>query len=334
MMTHKKMHMLIAIVALAVCQMLAVGAAAADGTVHKLVLGDYYTEAHPFYSWVETFAKDVEKASNGRLVIEIHHAAQLGHEQELVNSLSLGSIDMAIGVGPGAMGLLYPPMQVFDAPFALINKDHIDNVSKSDWGKKMFDGLSEATNIRLLSFLYQGTRYITTSKIAIKSPVDLKGLKIRTPDQKLSIANFTAFGATPTPMAFGEVYLALQQGVVEGQENPLSQIIAAKFYEVQKHISLTGHVVQSTSMSINQASLDALPEDLRRILVDTAYKGQFEANALMLQFEQKQLKILESYNMVITKPDVDAFKKLSKKVIIENESLWGKGLYEQLAELL
>lgn len=307
--------------------------AAAAPEVYKLTLGSYYAEEHVFYDWVAEFADKVKKDSDGRLVITCYQNGQLGDEAELVNSLSMGTLDMAIGLGPGQMGSLYAPVQVFDAPYALQDKNHIDNVAKSDWGKKLFDDLAKETKIRELSFLYQGKRFITTSRKAIKEPSDLAGLKLRTPDQEMSIANFNAYGASATPMAFSEVYLALQQGVVDGQENPLSQIVSAKLYEVQKYISLTGHVVQSTTMCINQDKLDALPQDLQEILIKDAYDGQFEANDRMEKWENDTLDKLEGLGMTIVEPDVDAFKAISANVVKKYEDVWGAGLYEQLTEL-
>lgn len=307
--------------------------ATADDTVYELTLGSYYAEGHVFYDWVEQFAADVLEASNGRLKINCYQNGQLGDEAELVNSVALGTLDMAIGLGPGQIGALYAPMQVFEAPYALMNKDHIDNVAKSDWGKAMFEDMEKETNLHLLSFLYQGKRFITTTNVPINTPDDLKGLKIRTPDQTIPIANFTAYGATATPMAFSEVYLALSQNVVDGQENPISQIVAAKFYEVQNYISLTGHVVQSTSMCINSDVLNSLPDDLREILINMAYEGQFTANQLMEDWEQEKLSELSSLGMTIVEPDVDAFKAISAGVVKQFESLFGEGMYEQLQSI-
>ena len=300
---------------------------------YELSLGSYYAEGHVFYDWVEKFADDVFEASDGRLKITCYQNGQLGDEAELVNSVALGSLDMAIGLGPGQIGAMYSPVQVFEAPYALIDKNHIDNVAKSEWGQQLFSDMADQTNIHLLSFLYQGKRFITTTSNPIETPEDLVGLKIRVPDQVLPIANFTAYGASPTPMAFSEVYLALQQNVVDGQENPLSQIVSANFAEVQDYLSLTGHVVQSTSMCINEDVLASLPQDLQDILIDTAYKGQFEANQAMEDWENETLKELEGLGMTIVEPDVDAFKTISAGVVSEYESLWGEGLYEELQAL-
>lgn len=305
----------------------------ADDKIYQIDIADVYASEHVFAQAMDKMALELKEASGGRLKVTTFHNSTLGSEKEQVDAVAAGTLSMAI-VGGGQLGAMYAPMLVFDAPFAISSNDHLQNVMASDLGVELSDGLAQATKVRLLGGLYAGQRFITTSGTAVNSPADLKGLKIRVPDQALSIANFEAFGASPTPMAFSEVYLALQQGVVNGQENPLTQIMSAKFYEVQDHISTTGHVTQCVFLIINDDFLNSLPEDLRTLLTETTARYCIEASNNSVQFEQDTLAQLETtYGMTVCDPDVSAFQALAADVIDEYSANWGEGLYEKVQAL-
>ena len=302
-----------------------------DDTVYKIDIADVYASEHIFALAMDQMAAEFNEASNGRLDVKTYHNSTLGSEKEQTDAVAANTLTMAIA-GGGQIGNLYAPMYVFDAPFAISGNDHLQAVMDSELGKELNNGLTEATGIQLLGTLYAGKRFITTSNTPVYTPDDLKGLKIRVPDQPLSIANFKAFGAKPTPMAFAEVYLALQQGVVDGQENPLTQIMSAKFYEVQKYVSTSSHVTQCVFLMTNKEFMDTLPEDLRTLVVETAAKYCKEASETSVQYETDTLKELEGYGMTICDADVDAFKTKAADVIADNAATWGEGLYERVQE--
>lgn len=302
-----------------------------DDTVYKIDIADVYASEHIFALAMDRMAAELNEASNGRLDVKTYHNSTLGSEKEQTDAVAANTLTMAIA-GGGQIGNLYAPMYVFDAPFAISGNDHLQAVMDSELGKELNDGLTEATGIQLLGALYAGKRFITTSNTPVYTPDDLKGLKIRVPDQPLSIANFKAFGANPTPMAFAEVYLALQQGVVDGQENPLTQIMSAKFYEVQKYVSTSSHVTQCVFLMTNKEFMDTLPEDLRTLVAETAAKYCKEASETSVQHETDTLKELEEYGMTICDADVDAFKAKAADVIADNVDTWGEGLYERVQE--
>ena len=307
--------------------------AATDNTVYKIEIGDVYAPEHIFAVALDQMAAELNEKSNGRLEVTTFHNSTLGSEKEELDAVAGGTLTMAIA-GGGQIGTMYAPMLVFDAPYAIQSNDHLQAVMSSDVGAELVDGLSKQTGISIMGALYAGKRFITTKSVAVYKPDDLKGLKIRVPDQPLSIANFKAFGASPTPMAFSEVYLALQQGVVDGQENPLTQIMSAKFYEVQDYISTTGHVTQCVFLIANQAFLDSLPDDLRQLVTETTAEFCKSASETSVQFESDTLKSLETdYKMTVCDADVDAFKALAASVITEYASNWGEGLYERVQAL-
>lgn len=308
-------------------------ASSANDVVYSIEIGDLYAQDHPFAIAMDDMAKELNEQSGGRLNVTCYHNSTLGNEKEQVDAVASGTLTMALP-GGGQLGQLYAPMLVFDAPYLIKDNVHLAKVLGSDVGKEIFDGLAENTDIRVLGAMYAGKRYVTTSDKSVVEPADMKGLKIRVPDQELSIANFKAYGASPTPMALSEVYLALQQGVVDGQENPLAQIMSQKFYEVQKYISSTCHVTQCVFLTANESFMQSLPEDLRKMVEDAAEKYCNSASEEIVDYEKTTIDELSStYNMTVCDADQDAFKKLSESVIDEYSSKWGTGLYEKIQAL-
>lgn len=305
-------------------------APAADNTVYDVQIATVYTAEHVFAVAMDKMAADLNSASKGRLKAATFHNSTLGSEKDEVDGIAAGSLTMAIA-GGGQIGNLYAPVSVFDAPYCIRDNAHLQAVSDSDIGKSIWDDMAAKTKIRSLGSLYAGARFITTSQKAVNTPEDLKGLKIRVPDQPLSIAIFKALGANPTPMAFSEVYLALQQNVVDGQENPLTQIMSAKFYEVQKYISTTAHVTQVVFLLINEDFYNSLPDDLHKLLTDTAKASCLSASEESAKFEADTLnKLSTEYKMTVCNPDKEAFKALAAPVIKENAAKWGEGVYEKI----
>lgn len=303
--------------------------AAVDDTQYEISLGTIYASDHIFALALDKMAAELNEKSGGRLKVTTFHNSTMGSERDQVDAVAAGTLTMTVA-GGGQIGNLYAPILVFDAPFCIRDNDHLQAVVKSDIGVQMWDDMAKEISIRSLGGLYMGQRYITTSNTPVYSPDDLKGLKIRVPDQPLSIANFAAFGANPTPMAFSEVYLALQQNVIDGQENPLTQIMSAKFYEVQKYISTTAHVTQVVFLSINEDFYNSLPEDLKTLLTETAARYCVEASEESVEFEKNTLAELADSGMTVCEPDKEAFKALAEDVIKEHSSDWGEGLYEEI----
>lgn len=196
-------------------------------------------------------------------------------------------------------------------------------------GDEIKNRLLAKRGIRTLGVSYVGERHLTANK-AIRRPKDLKGLKIRIPNIPLRKASFMALGASPTPMAFSELYLALQQKVVDGQENPLAQIVSMKFYEVQKYLMLTGHALNAEILLINEKKFQSLPENFRNILVkgakvfeDTQWK-EYE------RLKTAYLETLSQKGMTVVEPDIEAFRKAVKDVPYQFEKEWGEGLYDKI----
>ena len=291
-------------------------------------LAHVYAPEHPFAKGMVQFAEEVKAQTNGDFVINTYPAAQLGSEKDIADGIVNGIIEMAI-IGPGEIGKRYKPVLIFDGPFIFRNYEHAKHVVDGPVGQELWQGLEEKTGLKNLFTLYYGTRYVTSKK-PISSPEDMKGMKLRAPDMPLSVANAKAMGANPTPMALSEVYLALQQGVVDGQENPVPTIYTQKFYEVQSYISLTGHVLQLTPVFIAKKKFDALPEDYQKILLDAVAKVFPTIDQEVLNYEKEKLEEMKAAGMTVVEPDVEAFRQATQTVIKEFEDTWGVGLYEKI----
>lgn len=224
-----------------------------------LKFGHVYETSTPYHEAALRAAAEFEKATNGKFKIEVFPASQLGKEVALNEGLSLGTVDI-IYTGMGFMGQSYPPISISDYPFTLRDHDHWKAYATSDLFRELAGEYTKVTGNLVASMTYYGARHVTSNK-PILTPEDMVGLKIRTPNAPAYQLFPKATGANPTPMAFSEVYLALQQGVVDAQENPLPTIQFKKFYEVQSNINLTGHITNSLAVLVSPITVNKLGDD-------------------------------------------------------------------------
>src|SRR5690554_3048570 len=294
-----------------------------------LKLAHVYGIDHPFSIGMEKLAARVKEKSNGKLIVNTYDSSRLGSEKDIADGVANGIIDMAL-IGPGELGKRFKPILIFDAPYVFKDLDHMQKVTRGVVGRELWDSLAMQTGIRVLASLYYGTRHVTTSMVTISMPADLQEVKLRTPDQPLSVANVKAMGADPVPMALFEVYLALQQGIVDGQENPLPTIASQRFNEVQKYISLTGHVIQVIPLTISDKKLHSLPKEMKEVLIETINEVAPMINGEIAAKEEVMLEEFRESGMHVIQPDVEAFKKTTASVIKEYEDTWGQGLYERI----
>ena len=217
----------------------------------KLKWAHVYETSEPFHTQSVWAAQEIAKRTNGRYQIDVYPASQLGKETDINQGLSLGSVDMIIS-GSSFAARSFPPIGVTYYPYVFRDANHLLAYTKSDVFKELAKGYSDKTGHQILAVTYYGARHTSSNK-PIKTCADMKGLKIRVPDVPAYLAMPRACGANTAPIAFAR-YLALQNGTVEAQENPLTTIEAKKFYEVQKHIALTGHIVDHLNTVVSSAS--------------------------------------------------------------------------------
>lgn len=259
--------------ALLVAAALTIGGAAAAQT--KLKWAHVYETAEPYHTHSVWAAGEIKKRSNGKFDIEVFPASSLGKESDINQGLQLGTIDMILS-GTSFAARSYPRLGIAYYPFIFRDGDHLIAYSKSDVFKEMIDGFRAKTGIQILAYTYYGARH-TTSQREFKDCAGMKGLKIRVPDAPAYTATPRACGANPTPIAFAEVYLALQNGTVDAQENPLPTIEAKKFYEVQKHIMLTGHIVDGLTTQVAPHLWNKLSDAEKAMFTEVAQEAALRA---------------------------------------------------------
>lgn len=223
----------------------------------------------PEQSDAVSFKHYVESKSGGRIKVEIYPACQLGSEREMLEGVQLGTIEMA-NTSEGSVAGFYPQILATAIPYAFKNRRIAWEVLDGPFGQKLIEDIRKKTGLRCLDINDNGYRNFTNNVRPIRTPADLRGLKIRTMENPAHMKMVEALGAIPTPIAWAEVYTALQLGTVDGQENPVSLIVAKRFYEVQKYCTLDGHIFSIDFTWINDRFYQSLPPDLRQIVQDGA----------------------------------------------------------------
>ncbi|MFI7583523.1 sialic acid TRAP transporter substrate-binding protein SiaP [Kocuria sp. M1N1S27] len=300
---------------------------AADPDARTLRLAHVYDAGHPVEECGVTTIN--EELQGSGLQVESFPAAQLGSEAESLEQVANGSLDMAVA-GPSFLGVWHEPVEVLDAAYLFEDVDHFVETVESDQIQSVFDELYESSGIKVLSSWYYGTRHVTANK-EIDTAADFSGLKIRTPNAPLYIDNIEAMGGTATPMALDEVYLALQQGVIDAQENPIPTIATAKFNEVQDYINLTGHMVQGVQITTGRDLYEGLSEEERSSL-DSALQAASDATRECI--EEQEQSILEEWRTgdgIQVNEDVDreGFTTAAEEAMLEQP--WGD-LYQQIKD--
>ncbi len=264
----------------------------------KLKWAHVYETSEPYHSESVWAAEEIKKRTNGKFEIQVFPASSLGKETDINQGMQLGTVDMIIS-GPSFAARSYPRLGIAYYPFIFRDGDHLLAYSKSEVFKEMIDGFRAKTGIQILAYTYYGARHTTAQK-AFTDCAGMKGLKIRVPDVPAYRATPEACGANPTPIAFAEVYLALQNGTVDAQENPLTTIEAKKFYEVQKAIMLTGHIVDGLTTQVAPHVWTKLSDAEKKVFSDVALEAAARASAhikkreaeLVDEFKKKGLNIV------------------------------------------
>ncbi|MDP8161754.1 sialic acid TRAP transporter substrate-binding protein SiaP [Pasteurella skyensis] len=287
------------------------------------------------YKAVEFFAKEVKDASQGKIDISIYPSAQLGDDRSMIKQLKDGALDFTLGES-ARFQIFFPEAEVFALPYMVPNFDTAKKaLFDTKFGKSLLQKINQKLHITVLADAYNGTRQ-TTSNRAINSIEDMKGLKLRVPNAATNLAYAKFVGAAPTPMAFSEVYLALKTNSVDGQENPLSTIDAKKFYEVQKYLALTSHILNDQLYLVSDATLEELPADLQKVVKDAAVKAAQYHTKLFVDGENNLISFFEKKGVTVTKPDLKPFREALKPYYneyLEKNGELGKQAIEEISVL-
>ena len=287
---------------------LAAGALGALGTAQaqtKLKWAHVYETSEPYHKWSVWAGDEIKKRTNGRYEVQVFPASSLGKESDINQGLTLGTVDIIL-TGASFAARTYPPLAVSYFPFIFRDADHMLKYAKSDVFKELTKGYDEKSGNHVTALTYYGARQVTSAAARpIAKPEDMKGLKIRVPDAPAYMAFPKSLGANPTPIAFAEVYLALQNGTVDAQENPLPTIEAKKFYEVQKNISLTGHIIDSLLTVVSGATWSKLSDGDKKIFTEVMHEAADKTGREIIASEARL---------------VDEFKKKGNNVIVVDKN--------------
>jgi TRAP-type transport system periplasmic protein len=278
---------------------------------------------------IDTFAKEVEKRTAGRYKVQTFYSGALGGERESIEAVQLGTQELTL-TSTGPVPNFVPEARILDIPFLFRDKAHARAVLDGPIGQDMLKKF-EPKGFAALAWAENGVRHMTNSKRAVNSPDDLKGLKMRTMENPVHVAAYKGFGIVPTPMAFPEVFTALQQGTVDGQENPLSVIMAAKFDQVQKHLSLTGHVYSPAIFLMNKAAFDKLSAADKTAFIEAAKEATKANRARVDEDDSKGVAELRGKGMnVVENVDKAKFVATLAPVYAEFEKQFGKAEIEKI----
>lgn len=282
----------------------------------------------PAYSGMEKFKEIVEEKTDGNIEVELFPGNQLGATAEQMEQVKLGTIEMMSSGDPGMMEIEY-----LSLPYLMKSNAHWMHVMDSEIGKEWNDKLVSDMGVRNIGILPRGPRVISANK-EIKTPEDMKGLKLRAPARDYYVQTFEALGSNPTPMDFGEVYSGLQTGIVDGQENPLETFYAAGFQEVQKYIINSNHMFKPAFVTINEEFFQGLSKEYQDILLEAAKESQAYAEEKLAESEQSMVEELESGGVTFVDPDIDAFIEATQPVRDSlGKEMWGEEVYQQIVEM-
>jgi tripartite ATP-independent transporter DctP family solute receptor len=264
---------------------------------------------------VDEFAKRANERLKGKYKIVTYGSSQLGGDKELLQKLKLGTVDFA--EPSTVMSSESDIFGVFEMPYLVKDREHMKRIEKELFWSKMEPAV-EKKGLKILAVWENGFRHITNNKHPIVTPKDLQGIKLRVPEGKWRVKMFQAYGANPSPMKFSEVFTALQTGVMDGQENPFAQIASAKFYEVQKYLSLTGHVYSPAYLATGLKKWNSLPAEVRKTLDSTAKEVQAWVYEKAAKDDETLLqKMKASGSIQVNEANKDAFIAASKPVYEE-----------------
>jgi tripartite ATP-independent transporter DctP family solute receptor len=292
---------------------LAVGAKAAAAPL-ELKLGHVGGPGSLFELSSLEFAKRANAKLGDKAKVVVFGSSQLGGDKELMQKLKLGTVDFALP--STVMSSESDLFGVFEMPYLVQDREHMKRIEKEVFWSKLAPAV-EAKGLKILAVWENGYRHITNNRHPIKVPEDLKGIKLRVPEGKWRVKMFQAYGANPSPMKLSEVFVALQTGVMDGQENPFTQIYSSKFHEVQKYLSLTGHVYTPAYLTTGKKRWDTLPADVRKILEETAKETQAYVYQTAARLDNELLDKMKAAGMQVNEVDKAAFVKASKSVYDE-----------------
>ncbi|MFZ4289470.1 sialic acid TRAP transporter substrate-binding protein SiaP [Variovorax sp. HJSM1_2] len=295
--------------------------------------GESLAASHPQVQMAERVAKEVKEKSGGRIDVQLFPNSQLGSGKDMIEAVSAGALQLTTD-GAGALGAFLPQLSVVEAPYLWRDAAHMAKAPSTPLFAKLNTDLVAKRGMRMLNMTYYGKRHLTTGTKAVRTPADMAGFKLRVPPVDTFRAMAEAWGARATPIAFGELYLALSQGAIDGQENPLPTIQSGKFFEVQKYLVLTEHIITPRMVIVNEAFWKGLPAADRDLMQAAFASGAAWQDKELLSQEAGLVGTFKAGGMTIIEPDLAAWRKPVLDTVPKLfADKWGKGTFESLQAL-
>lgn len=294
----------------------------------QIKLGHVLQASHSWNVAAQAFADQVGKETAGRVAISVFPASQLGSEKDMVEGLQFGSLQAGV-IGATSFGPVEPRVKVMELPYAWPSIEHAHRAYDGELGSALNKMLDDKGFV-VLGWLDLGTRHVTNRRGPVSVPADLQGLKLRTPPDQMRIETFKQYGAQPAPLAFGELYSALQQGVFDGQENPVEIIYTSSFYDVQKFLSLTGHVSNAGLLVVSKLTWNKISDADKAVMKRVARKVQDQQRQSQVSGEREQIAKLKQKGMQINEINRDAFVKASQPIWEKHAPMIGADLMKLL----
>ncbi len=299
----------------------------------RLKWAHVYEVGEPYHTEAMWAAEEIKKRTNGKYEVQVFAASQLGNENQINEGLGLGTVDM-IYTGVAFAGSIHKPIAISNAPYVLRDFNHWKAYRDSKLFRDIAKGYEDKTRHKVVALNYYGQRHLTANR-EIRKPEDMKGMKLRVPPAPLFLMFTKSVGANATPIAFAEVYLALQQGTVDGQENPLPTIMAKKFYEVQSHIMLSGHITESLVTIVGSHVWGKLSDAEKKTFEEVLMQAAARVTDSISDQESKLAAEFRKLGKTVVEVDREAFRKAA--IPLHNDTAagagWTKAEYDELQKL-
>jgi tripartite ATP-independent transporter DctP family solute receptor len=287
-----------------------------------------YETSEPYHTEALWAAEEIKKRTNGKYEIQVFPASQLGNEPQINEALGLGTVDI-IYTGAAFVGGVHKPLSISNCPYIFRNFDHWKAYRGSGLFRELAGDYEKKTGNRIVALTYYGERHLTCNK-EVNGPDDLKGMKLRVPQAPLYVLFARIYGANPTPIAFAEVYLALQNGTVDAQENPLPTIDAKKFYEVQKFIVLTGHITDALLTIVSSSTWNKLSDADKKTFEEVLKEAAARATAQIIEIEKNLGAEFKKKGKEVVAVNRAPFREATMKLHNGPDATWPKEIYDKL----
>lgn len=298
---------------------------------YVLRFGHLANEQNIWHKAALKFAEEVQRRSQGRMIVKVYPNEQLGKEMDMITGIFGEVMDIMI-TAESLENWSLPYAILCATPYAIRDSEHLHKVAGGEIGQEIAQHIIDVAGLRPIAYFERGARNLTTN-VPVRHPDDLKGLIIRVPNVSLYVSTWSALGAKPTPMAFSEVFTALQQYTIHGQENPFALIRNAGLYEVQKYVNLTEHVKGWAYVVMGNKQFEKLPADMQEVIIASAQVMQEYEHQLFLEQEELDAQYLKDKGMEFIQVDKGAFEKLARKAVQESFTKEQIELYERIQEL-